>query len=130
MLNILFIMFSTLEPSNNNKQVESSYNLWLTLQGKAHFETNVVPPNVITPSGKAYKYMCTNRCITRSPEQLLNPLYMAFKTNIKNVLSGMFLKPLLLRHQRLLSWLHTLLALYCIHDEEPQNLVSIVLCCN
>lgn len=89
-------MFSTLETSNNNKQVESSYNLWLTLKGMAHFETNVVPPNVLTPSGKTYKYVCTKRCITRSPKQLLNLLYMAFKTKIKNVLSGMFLKPFFL----------------------------------
>lgn len=53
-------MFSTLEPSNNNKQLESSYNLWLNLQGMAHFETNV-PPNVLTLSGKTYKYVCKKR---------------------------------------------------------------------
>lgn len=35
-------MFRTLEPSNNNNQLESSYILWLTLQGMAHFETKVV----------------------------------------------------------------------------------------
>lgn len=96
-------MFSKLKTSNNNKQLESSYSLWLTLRGMAHFETNVVPPNVFTPSVKTYKYVCTKRRITRSPTQLLNLLYTAFKMNVKNVLSGMFLKPLLRRHQHLLS---------------------------